>query len=220
MSCHSIQDSEPTVKRFRRGEIREDGKVFWAYKSNRAKSECWYSTEQFEAHKEAHRRREQRRVRSPEAKARHRAAQKRWKKRNPEGGRASNRRRVKRRRASDPAYALRCRLRKTIQKTLGARGLRKRVETASIVGCSWEELRDHIESRFSSGMTWDNRGQWHVDHIVPLALAKTEQDVIDLNHYSNLRPLWGEDNLRKHDTPPSREEAPPQLWRFLPPSST
>jgi hypothetical protein len=65
-------------------------------------------------------------------------------------------------------------------------------------------------------MTWDNRGQWHIDHIVPLALAKNEQDVIDLSHYSNLRPMWGADNIRKSDTLPGREQAPPQLWRFLP----
>lgn len=219
MSCSSIQASEHPVNRFRRGDVREDGKIFWAYKSNRAKSERWCSAEQFEAHREAHKRREQNRVRSPEAKAKHRAAQKHWKKRNPEGGRARNRRRVKQRCASDPAYALRSRLRKRIKKALDARGLRKRVGTTSIVGCSWDELRGHIEAQFSPGMRWDNRGQWHVDHIVPMALATTEQDVIDLNHYSNLRPLWGEDNLRKHATPPSREEAPPQLWRFLPPSS-
>lgn len=220
MSCHSIQESEPTVNRFRRGEIREDGKIFWAYKSNRAKSECWYSAEQFEAHKEAHRRREQRRVRSPEAKARHRAAQKRWKKRNPECGRERKRERQKHRRATDPTYALRGRMRNRIQDALKSKGLWKRVGTTSIIGCSWKELREYVESLFSPEMTWNNRGQWHIDHIVPLALAKTEQDVIELNHYSNLRPMWKHDNLRKHDTPPSREEAPPQLWRFLPPSST
>jgi hypothetical protein len=46
-------------------------------------------------------------------------------------------------------------------------------------------------------MNWENRDQWHVDHIVPLATAKNEQDVIALNHFSNLRPLWAKENLQK-----------------------
>jgi hypothetical protein len=46
-------------------------------------------------------------------------------------------------------------------------------------------------------MSWANRGKWHVDHIVPLASAKTIDGIIRLNHYTNLRPLWASDNLKK-----------------------
>lgn len=46
-------------------------------------------------------------------------------------------------------------------------------------------------------MTWQNRGEWHIDHIVALATAKTEADVLALNHFTNLRPMWGPDNLKK-----------------------
>ena len=46
-------------------------------------------------------------------------------------------------------------------------------------------------------MTWENHGKWHIDHIIPLATAKTEKQVLKLNNYKNLRPLWAEDNLKK-----------------------
>ncbi len=48
-------------------------------------------------------------------------------------------------------------------------------------------------------MSWENMGKWHVDHIIPLATAKTEDEVIKLCHYSNLQPLWAEDNWAKSD---------------------
>jgi hypothetical protein len=46
-------------------------------------------------------------------------------------------------------------------------------------------------------MSFDNYGQWHIDHIIPLATAKTEQDVYTLSHYTNLQPLWAKDNISK-----------------------
>ncbi len=216
MSCHNLQESEPVVKRFRRGDVREDGKIFWAYKKDCVNGECWYSGEQFQRQTEQRKRREKNRVRSPEARARHRAAQKRWKKRNPKAEIERRRKRRKRRLSCDPMYSLGCRLRKRIKEALTSRGLRKRLNSTSILGCSWKSLRGYIESLFEPGMSWDNRGRWHIDHIVPLAAAKNEQDVIELNHYSNLRPLWSVDNIRKSSTLPNREQAPRQLWRFLP----
>ena len=46
-------------------------------------------------------------------------------------------------------------------------------------------------------MTWENKGAWHIDHIIPTCTAKTEEDLIRLNHYTNLQPLWAEENLKK-----------------------
>jgi hypothetical protein len=46
-------------------------------------------------------------------------------------------------------------------------------------------------------MSWENQGEWHLDHIMPISLAKTEEEVIKLNHYTNFQPLWAEDNVRK-----------------------
>lgn len=71
----------------------------------------------------------------------------------------------------------------------------------SIIGCEWNELKSYIEAKFSKDMTWENYGQfgWHLDHIIPLASAKTEDDLYKLNHYTNLQPLWWRDNLLKSD---------------------
>ena len=46
-------------------------------------------------------------------------------------------------------------------------------------------------------MSWENQGKWHLDHIIPISSAKTEEDVIRLNHYTNFQPLWAEDNFKK-----------------------
>jgi hypothetical protein len=77
----------------------------------------------------------------------------------------------------------------------------KKIKTNDILGCDWETLKNHIESQFTEGMTWDNHGQygWHIDHHTPLATAETEQDVYRLNHYTNLKPLWWYENLSKGD---------------------
>jgi len=78
-------------------------------------------------------------------------------------------------------------------------GYRKTSNTHKLLGCSWETLRDRFEEMFEEGMTWDNHGEWHIDHIVPLSTAKTKEDVVRLCHYTNLQPLWAEDNLAKSD---------------------
>lgn len=67
------------------------------------------------------------------------------------------------------------------------------------LGCSIEELRDKLEAQFEEGMSWDNYGKWHIDHVRPLAnfdLLDPEQ-LRKVCHFSNLQPLWAEDNLRK-----------------------
>lgn len=67
------------------------------------------------------------------------------------------------------------------------------------LGCSVDELMDHLESNFLPGMTWENWGSWHIDHIEPVCsfdLANTEE-LKKCSHFSNLRPLWKQDNLAK-----------------------
>ena len=73
----------------------------------------------------------------------------------------------------------------------------KTYKTFDIVGCSPEFVKEHLEKQFIEGMTWENQGKWHIDHIIPLSSAKTEEEVYKLCHYTNLQPLWAEDNLRK-----------------------
>jgi hypothetical protein len=71
--------------------------------------------------------------------------------------------------------------------------------TEELLGGTFEEIKIHFESLFTEGMSWDNRSEWHIDHIVPLSSGKTEEEMIKLCHYTNLQPLWAKDNLKKSD---------------------
>lgn len=73
----------------------------------------------------------------------------------------------------------------------------KKDNSSNVVGCSPNYLKEHLEKQFNNGMSWDNYGNWHIDHIIPLSSAKTEEDIYKLCHYTNLQPLWAEDNLKK-----------------------
>ena len=73
----------------------------------------------------------------------------------------------------------------------------KNYKTFNIIGCSPKFLKEHLETKFIDGMSWDNRSEWHIDHIIPLSSAKTEEELYGLCHYTNLQPLWAEDNLKK-----------------------
>ena len=66
-----------------------------------------------------------------------------------------------------------------------------------IIGCTIETLKNHLSKQFKDGMNWDNYGKWHIDHIIPLASAKTEEEVYKLCHYTNLQPLWANENFKK-----------------------
>jgi len=105
--------------------------------------------------------------------------------------------RRKERRDNDPVFNLTNRMRCRIWKYLNILEITKRNKTFDIVGCSPEFLKKHLENQFIDGMSWDNRSEWHIDHIIPLSSAKTEDELYKLCHYTNLQPLWAEDNLKK-----------------------
>ncbi len=75
--------------------------------------------------------------------------------------------------------------------------------TVDLIGYSMDDLRGHLERQFRDGMTWDNYGEWHIDHIIPLAsFSFTSLDDPELRRawsLPNLRPLWAKENMRKHD---------------------
>lgn len=102
----------------------------------------------------------------------------------------------KRRCATDPTYKAARWARNNVYRAMK----NKNVTTLDIVGCSFDELRKHIEAQFLPGMTWDNhgrgRGCWHIDHIIPLCKF-SESEMRLANHYTNLAPLWEHDNLSK-----------------------
>ena len=64
-------------------------------------------------------------------------------------------------------------------------GYLKTSKTYDILGCSYEEFKQYLESQFTEGMTWENKGEWHMDHIYPISLATDEDHMIKLNHYTN-----------------------------------
>ena len=71
--------------------------------------------------------------------------------------------------------------------------------TFNIVGCTPIELKEHIEKQFTDKMSWENYSLkgWHIDHKIPLVLATNKEEVYELCHYTNLQPMWAEDNLKK-----------------------
>lgn len=81
------------------------------------------------------------------------------------------------------------------------KGYSKSARTHELIGCSIEYLLEHLENQFRDGMTWDNYGDWHIDHIKPCALFdfENEADQRECFNYRNLQPLWAEENYRKSD---------------------
>jgi len=99
----------------------------------------------------------------------------------------------------DSLFKLRRNISTLVRNMLVKGGYNKNTKTFKILGCSFEEFKRHLESQFQKGMTWDNYGRngWHIDHIYPVSKAKNERHLIELNHYTNLQPLWEKDNLSK-----------------------
>jgi len=101
------------------------------------------------------------------------------------------------RRNKDSLYRLKHNISTLIRISIKANGYTKKSRTYEILGCSFEEFKLHLENQFTEGMSWENKGKWHLDHIYPVSLAKDEEELIRLNHYTNFQPLWAIDNLKK-----------------------
>jgi len=91
-------------------------------------------------------------------------------------------------------------VRNRINQYLKSKNYKKNSKSFDLVGCSPEFLKEHIESQFIEGMSWDLMGkEIHIDHKIPLSFGKNENEVKKLCHYTNLQPLWAKDNLTKSD---------------------
>jgi hypothetical protein len=79
------------------------------------------------------------------------------------------------------------------------KGETKSESTLSLLGCSINYLKEYLESKFQQGMTWDNYGEWHIDHIKPCSAFDLSDPVQQKEcfAYTNLQPLWAIDNLKK-----------------------
>ena len=118
------------------------------------------------------------------------------------------RREYEKERRKNPHWRIAGSMSKAISKALKVVGeTKRRRHWEDIVGYTKEELVTHLENQFQPGMTWDNYGEWHVDHIVPTAhFDITSVDCDELKKcwaLSNLQPLWAADNIRKSDNVPT-----------------
>lgn len=107
--------------------------------------------------------------------------------------------RLKRRekRAADPIVAFKHRARQMVRSAFIRSGHRKAKKTEALLGCALDEFRLHIERQFLPGMNWGNMKLWEIDHIVAMATATTQDEAEALNKFTNLRPLWREQNRSK-----------------------
>ena len=110
---------------------------------------------------------------------------------------ASSVKSIIKRRTLDAEFKFRENVKTLILMSIRAKGWQKTTKTFELLGCSFAELQQHLTSKFQPGMSWENHGAWHIDHIVPCASAKTIEEFVKLQHYSNLQPLWASDNLKK-----------------------
>jgi len=104
---------------------------------------------------------------------------------------------LRNKRLINPLFKLSSNIRNNINDAFKRQGFTKKSRTHQILGCSFEEFKQHLQIQFTKGMNWENAGKWHLDHIYPVSLAKDEEELIRLNHYTNFQPLWAIDNLKK-----------------------
>jgi hypothetical protein len=106
------------------------------------------------------------------------------------------------RRKTDSLYNLKHNIRALITSSFKEKGLKKNSKTCEILGCSFDDFKQHLESKFESWMTWNNKGLyngelnygWDIDHIIPVSSGMTEEEVVKLNHFTNLQPLCSKIN--------------------------
>ena len=123
--------------------------------------------------------------------------QKLYRERNKEKIQSYHRNYVKEHKKNDSLYKLKFNTKVLINNIIKNRGFIKKNKTHEIIGCSYEDFKKYLESKFEPWMSWDNYGLyngignygWDLDHIIPISSAITENDVIKLNHYTNLQPL-------------------------------
>lgn len=106
---------------------------------------------------------------------------------------------INKRRAEDINFRLASNLRARVSRAITK--CFKHSSLSQYLGCTIEELRAHLESKFKPGMSWDNYGQWEIDHIYPLAKSNLSDPNVfaEVCCYLNLQPLWSKDNKIKKD---------------------
>lgn len=102
-------------------------------------------------------------------------------------------------RLHNPNFRIAQNMRSRLRQGMLSQNVKKTNKTQELLGCSFSELKVHLESQFKDGMSWENYGEWHIDHIHPLSLfdLTDEAQLKRACHYTNLQPMWEPDNLKK-----------------------
>ncbi len=122
-----------------------------------------------------------------------------WCIKNKDYKRERNKKYLKRRKEENPLLHLKVILCARIRAALKTGGYNSKSTSVKLLGAPLPVVREHLEGKFKDGMSWKNHGTmtWHIDHIIPIHSAKTEEELIPLFHYTNLQPLWAKENWKK-----------------------
>lgn len=124
---------------------------------------------------------------------------KKWRKDNLEHYRKVYRENKKIKMDNDPLFKLSAMIRSRISIAFKSKGYKKNSKTEKLLGANFNIVKNHIEKQFTKKMSWDNYGEWHIDHIIPLSSANDKDELEALSYYKNLQPLMKIDNLLKSD---------------------
>jgi hypothetical protein len=121
-----------------------------------------------------------------------------WRRENKNRINESRRTNYKSRIETDELYAVKHYLRSVVSGAFKRIGQHKPTDTLKLLGCTWLEAKVHIEKLFVEGMSWNNHGEWHIDHIRPVSSFSLNELHL-MNNINNLQPLWAKENLTKYN---------------------
>ena len=124
-----------------------------------------------------------------------------WREKNINKHRENKRNYERNRKSNDPLYKLISNFRTAIYQVLKENNVEKNKHYFDILKYTPEDLIQHLEKQFTSDMTWENYGEWHVDHKKPITSFNFQEmgddEFMKCWSLDNLQPLWGEENIRK-----------------------
>jgi len=186
-------------RKIHKGEIKEYSKEY--YENNREEKKK-YGKEYYKNNKErrkeyAKKYRDNHKGEIKEYRGNHKEKRKEYDKNHKKEREKYKREYEKNRRKIDINYRITCNIRSRVSKFF--KGNHKPGSAIKDMGCIFEELKTRFENLFTPGMTWENYGEWHIDHIIPLSSfdLSNREEFLKACHYTNLQPLWAEENLSK-----------------------